>query len=177
MSFSIKDIVNAFSQELKLQYDKEVELTKRTQFDNIVRKMWDKLDQRVFEQLSNSKNDPTYEPSTNEDSEEDDEEDDEEEEVEEMDMDKDVENALDEELESWDVFEADIEGKIKKKKLEKLIGEKVKTDKNILKINVFATSTELLVKFKSDKAHKKKLNIIDLEENWRLIHYFIFNDM
>lgn len=177
MSFSIKDIVNAFSQELKLQYDKEVELTKRTQFDNIVRKMWDKLDQRVFEQLSNSKNDPTYEPSTNEDSEEEDDEDDEEEEVEEMDMDKDVENALDEELESWDVFEADIEGKIKKKKLEKLIGEKVKTDKNILKINVFATSTELLVKFKSDKAHKKKLNIIDLEENWRLIHYFIFNDM
>jgi hypothetical protein len=176
MSFTIKDIVNAFSQELKIEYGNEVDLTKRTQFDNLVRRMWDKLDQKNFEQLSNSRNDPTYEPPTNET--EDDEEDDEEEsEVEEMDMDKDVENALEEELESWDVFEEDIEGKITKKNLEKLINEKVKTDKKVLKVNLFATSTDLLVKFKSDKNHKKKLNIIDLGDNWRNIHHFIFNDM
>jgi hypothetical protein len=173
MSFSIKEVVAAFSQELKVEYGKEVELTKRTQFDNIVRKMWDKLDQKNFEELSNSRNDPTYEPSTNESEEEDEEESEEEE----MDMDKDVENALEEELESWDVFEADIEGKITKKKLEKLLGEKVKTDKKVLKVNLFATSTDLLVKFKTDKNYKKKLNVINLEDNWRHVHHFIFNDM
>lgn len=98
-------------------------------------------------------------------------------EKEELPMSDEVEDALDSVFTEWDVYDDDIEGKMKKNILEKLIGHKVSDEKQYFKTSLMATSKHLVVRYRLTRYVKKEIGVSDLSPKFKLIHSYILNDM
>lgn len=186
--FSIEEVLDMFRSQLnKNVKGGRYSLPSCAQFQKMASQVWKDLDTSLVkkyeeeekEKSSSKKSNSSSKKSKEVDS--DDESEDEEEsegDDSDLDMSTEVEEALDWLMEEWDVYDNDIEGKITKDMLEKLVGKKTPNVKKILKVKLKANKKHLTVSYKDKNGKvKKELNVDDLDKKCKLIHTFMINDM
>lgn len=176
MSLKLRKVVSVFRKHLQETFGDKIELTTKKQFENLSRQVWDEL-KEISDHVdehgdSEDDSDEDYVEESDVDSDE------------ELDMSEEVENALDELMIEWDVFDTFIRGKIEKVKLEELVGMKIKYDsdrefKKGFPISLSAKDNTLIITFEhgDDETKKIKLREKDLSVDNRFILDFILNHM
>jgi hypothetical protein len=168
----LRKVVSVFRKHLQETFGDDIELTTKKQFDNLSRQVWEELKQ-ISDDIDEHGESDEEEDESDVDSDE------------ELDMSDEVENALDELMIEWDVFDTFIRGKIEKRNLEELIGMKVKYDsdkefkKDGFPISLSAKDNTLIVTFEhgDDETKKVKLREKDLSLDNKFILDFILNHM
>lgn len=177
-TLKLRKVVSVFRKHLQETFGDNIELTTKRQFDNLSRQVWDELKELAdhIEEHGDSNDDEDEEYDEDESDVDSDEE---------LDMSEEVENALDNLMLEWDVFDTFIRGKIEKINLEELVGMKIKYDpdrefkKNGFPISLSAKDNILIVTFEhgDDETKKVKLREKDLSLDNKFILDFILNHM
>ncbi len=154
---------------------KDVDVSNKKQFDNIIRCAWEDLKQIDTEGINEDESDDEDISCSESDVDSDTD----------LDMSEDVENALDGLLLEWDVYDTFIKGRIERKMLENIVNMKVKYDKDKefkkkgFPISFSGKEGMLIVTFEhgDDETKKIKLKEKELSEQLNNILDFILHHM